>query len=202
MAKSDGSRGLRDEMNVGPDPRSAHRLVPLNELGKFRIADGEPDIRGWTAYTSTGREIGRVHELLVDTDAREVVMLDIDLRRDDRHTMVPIRASWVDQSTKRVVVDAAEVPTGDEIPSVGRGTVAPGEGTVNALDDRRLAIPLTESDASARRDYADEREVERRPIVDEEIARRRSVGDTDAAHPDDRDSLLGPRPDDAAGPRR
>src|SRR5690606_2449487 len=124
MAKPVASRGLRDEMNVGPDPRSARQLVPLRELGKFRIADGEPDVRGWTAFTSTGREIGRVHELLVDTDARQVVMLDIDLRRDDRHTLVPIRASWVDQATRRVVVDAAEVTTGDELPALDQSAAA------------------------------------------------------------------------------
>lgn len=135
MAKSADSRGLRDEMNVGPDPRSAHRLVPLGELGKFKVADGEPDIRGWAAYTSTGREIGRVSELLVDTDANEVVMLDIDLRRDDRHTLAPIRASWVDQATRRVVIDVAEVTTGDELPALRRGAVL-SDAEVDDFDDR------------------------------------------------------------------
>lgn len=135
MAKSGDSRGLRDEMNVGPDPRAARRLVPLGELGKFRVADGEPDIRGWAAYTSTGREIGRVDELLVDTDANEVVMLDIDLRRDDRHTLAPIRAAWVDQATKRVMIDVAEVSTGDELPALSRGA-AMSDADVDDFDDR------------------------------------------------------------------
>lgn len=135
MAKSADSRGLRDEMNVGPDPRSARHLVPLGELGKFVVADGEPDIRGWVAYTSTGREIGRVDELLVDTDTNEVVMLDIDLRRDDRHTLAPIRAAWVDQATKRVVVDVSEVTTGDEIPALRRGA-AMSDADMDDFDDR------------------------------------------------------------------
>lgn len=135
MAKSADSRGLRDEMNVGPDPRSARHLVPLGELGKFVVADGEPDIRGWVAYTSTGREIGRVDELLVDTDANEVVMLDIDLRRDNRHTLAPIRAAWVDHAAKRVVVDVAEVTTGDEIPALRRGA-AMSDADMDDFDDR------------------------------------------------------------------
>lgn len=135
MAKAGEPRGLRDEMNVGPDPRGAHHLVPLSELGKFKVADGEPDIRGWAAYTSTGREIGRVAELLVDPEANEVVMLDIDLRRDDRHTLAPIRAAWVDQATKRVVVDVAAVTTGDEIPALTR-RAALSDAEVNEFDER------------------------------------------------------------------
>lgn len=121
MAKQSTPRGLRDEASVGPDPRGARHLVPLKELGKFKVADGEPDIRGWAAYTSTGREIGRVDELLVDTDTNEVVMLDIDLRRDDRHTLAPLRAAWVDHAAHRVVVDVREVSAGDELPSLSRG---------------------------------------------------------------------------------
>ena len=117
MAHAPESRGLRDEMNVGPDPRAARHLLPLSELKHFKVADGEPDIRGWEVYTSAGRHIGDVDDLLVDTSTNEVVMVDVDLKRDDRHTLAPIRAAWVDQSTKRVVIDAKEVTTGDELPS-------------------------------------------------------------------------------------
>jgi hypothetical protein len=120
MAKQSTPRGLRDEASVGPDPRRARHLVPLKELGKFKVASGDPDIRGWAAYTSTGREIGRVNELLVDTDTNEVVMLDVDLRRDDRHTLVPLRAAWVDHAAQRVVVAVREVSAGDELPSLSR----------------------------------------------------------------------------------
>ncbi|HEU4630534.1 MAG TPA: PRC-barrel domain-containing protein [Gemmatimonadaceae bacterium] len=120
MAKQSTPRGLRDEASVGPDPRRTRHLVPLKELGKFKVADGDPDIRGWAAYTSTGREIGRVDELLVDTDTNEVVMLDIDLRREDRHTLAPLRAAWVDHAAHRVVVDVREVSAGDELPSLSR----------------------------------------------------------------------------------
>lgn len=124
MAKQSTPRGLRDEASVGPDPRGTRHLVPLKELGKFKVADGDPDIRGWAAFTSTGREIGRVDELLVDTDTSEVVMLDVDLRRDDRHALVPLRAAWVDHAARRVVVDVREVSAGDELPSLSRAGAA------------------------------------------------------------------------------
>ena len=127
MAMKSTPRGLRDEASVGPDPRRTRHLVPLKELGKFKVVDGDPDIRGWAAFTSTGREIGHVSELLVDTDSNEVVMLDVDLRRDDRHTLVPLRAAWVDHAAQRVVVDVRELPADDELPSLARGAAATDE---------------------------------------------------------------------------
>lgn len=108
MARQDHTRGLRDEANVGPDPRAARELRRLSEL-RFKVADGEPDIRGWSVYASSGRELGRVDDLLVDVEAGEVVMLDVDLRRDDRHAYAPIRAAWVDHGTRRVVLDVRSV---------------------------------------------------------------------------------------------
>ena len=85
----------------------------MKELDRFIVADGEPDIRGWTVFTSTGREIGTVEDLLVDVDAGEVVMLDVDLKRNDRHTLAPIRAAWIDRASKRVVLDATELSSAD-----------------------------------------------------------------------------------------
>ena len=108
MARDHASRGLRDEASVGPDPRQARDLKRLSDL-KYRVADGEPDIVGWTVFASTGREVGRVTDLLVDVESREVVMLDIDLRRGDQHTLAPVRAAWIDHAAKRVVLDAREL---------------------------------------------------------------------------------------------
>ncbi len=227
MAKPTPSRGLRDEMNVGPDPRDARQLTPLRDLGKFQIAEGEPDVRGWTVYTSTGREIGRVHELLVDTDARQVVMLDIDLRRDDRHTLVPIRASWVDQATKRVVVDAAELAADDapmEATSEVDVTGAPPSIAMrpDVLQDWQPATrpvtlespavaagdsgrPSVSGRANGDRPVVSERVVNSRPVVEEVVVRRRETGAADLPDPADiehsgEDSLLRGRPDDVGGP--
>ena len=113
MARENVSRGMRDEANVGPDPQRARDLRPMKDLDRFKVADGEPDIRGWAVWTSAGRELGVVEDLLVDVEAGEVVMLDVDLKRNDRHTLAPIRAAWVDRATKRVVLDAREVAGAD-----------------------------------------------------------------------------------------
>ncbi len=107
MARDPLTRGLRDEADVGPDPRAPRELRRLSEL-RYEVAAGEPDVRGWTVYASSGRELGTVSDLLVDTHAGEVVMLDVDLRRGERHTLAPLRAAWIDHATRRVVLDARE----------------------------------------------------------------------------------------------
>lgn len=135
MAHANEPRGMRDEANVGPDPRQARNLVPLHELKGFKVADGEPDIRGWSVFSSTGREVGRVDELLVDSDVGEVVMLDVDLRRDDRHTFAPIRAAWIDRTTKRVVIDSSALDADDLVPSLPRRAAAT-DAEVQQFDDR------------------------------------------------------------------
>src|SRR6185503_8518013 len=71
-------------------------------------------------YASTGREVGVVDDLLVDVEAREVVMLDVDLKRDDRHTLAPLRAAWIDRGTKRVVIDVRELAADDTLPALPR----------------------------------------------------------------------------------
>jgi len=79
----------------------------MRDLHHYKVVAGEPDIRGWSVFTATGRELGDIEDLLVDTDLGEVVMIDIDLKRDDRHTLAPIKAAWIDRETHRVVLNTS-----------------------------------------------------------------------------------------------
>jgi hypothetical protein len=148
MARAPLTRGLRDEADVGPDPHPARELRRLSEL-RYRVADGEPDVRGWTVYSSTGRELGTVSDLLVDTDAGEVVMLDVDLRRGDRHSLAPVRAAWIDHATRRVVLDAREAeralaagaePGGAAQGTAVQGGAAPGGAAPGAADHPGIPV--------------------------------------------------------------
>jgi len=120
MADRKTNRGMRDEAGVGPNPRDARRLIPMKELDDYKVVDGEPDIRGWSVFTATGRELGVIEDLLVDTDMGEVVMVDVDLRRDDRHTLAPIKAAWIDRPNRRVVLNTSMFDVDDDIPALGR----------------------------------------------------------------------------------
>ena len=114
------NRGMRDEAGVGPNPADARRLVRLKELDDYKVAEGEPDIRGWNVYTATGRELGDIEDLLVDTELGEVVMVDVDLKRDDRHTLAPIKAAWIDRDNRRVVLNTSMFDVDDAIPALSR----------------------------------------------------------------------------------
>ena len=96
-----------DQAGTGPDPRLSRHLMPLREAKRYRLAKGEPDIRGWSVYTSTGQEVGRVGDLLVDPSMGEVVMFDVNRGDTGDQTIAPLRAAWIDRETKRVIIDPA-----------------------------------------------------------------------------------------------
>jgi len=161
-------RSGRDAAGVGPYARERETLTPLSTLDSWKVSDGEPDIRGWEVRTVAGRQLGSVADLLVDADAGEVVLLDIDLPGTDRHTFVPIRVAQLDRARRVVLMDSADVPEAD----LARAENPRG-------DDRRTPEPG----------------VVRYPQVDREIvAERATLAD---AAPIDRDRIVGdPMPRD------
>lgn len=86
------------------------RIVPLGELHDFEVAEGYPDIRGWTVNASDGRAVGTVHELLVDADMMRTRYLDLRLASDiaatpgDRDVLVPIGAAQLDAKDSKVTL--------------------------------------------------------------------------------------------------
>lgn len=105
-------RDGRDAAGVGPYARERESLTPLSALD-WKVSEGEPDIRGWEVRTVAGRQLGSIADLLVDADAGEVVLLDVDLPGTDRHTYVPIRVAQIDRARRVVLMDSADLPDGD-----------------------------------------------------------------------------------------
>ena len=91
-------------------------IAPLDELNDYKVADGEPDVRGWDVVASDQRKIGKVHELLVDTGVMQVRYLDVDIDKDirggdrDRHILVPIGCARLDDDDNRVLVGGLKSP--------------------------------------------------------------------------------------------
>jgi sporulation protein YlmC with PRC-barrel domain len=137
MSKNERLR--RDIAGVGPEPRRAG-LHPLSGLKEFRIGKGEPDIRGWEVRTLNGREVGRVDDLLVDTDAGEVVMMDVEMRGSERHIELPIRSAQIDHHASHVLVDSGDVEL-----YAGRfaddGRLAPDRDERGLIDRDRHGLP-------------------------------------------------------------
>jgi len=151
----------------------------MKDLDNYKVADGEPDIRGWNVFTATGRELGDIEDLLVDTDMGEVVMIDIDLKRDDRHTLAPIKAAWIDRESHRVVLNTSMFDVDGEI----RESVP--SRPVDVTPDRARAEATRDVDEVRAADLQPERRrfVRYGPSHDkmivEEVVRRRVVDPAD-----------------------
>lgn len=88
------------------------RVVPLDKLDDFKIADGDPDVRGWEVRSSDNRKIGKIDDVLIDTTAMKVRYLDVDLDKDfrggdkDRHVLIPIGYAQLNEDDDRIMVDS------------------------------------------------------------------------------------------------
>ena len=87
-------------------------LRRLRELTDFEVADGNPDVRGWTVRGNDGQALGIVHELIVDAEALKVRYLDVELdgrfriNEHENHILLPIGAASLDEDDDNVFVPA------------------------------------------------------------------------------------------------
>jgi uncharacterized protein (TIGR02271 family) len=90
-------------------------LARLDELDDYKVADGEPDVRGWDVVASDGRKIGEVKHLIADTAQMRVRYLEVELDRDlraggasgdDRNALIPIGAVRLNDDKDDVIVDS------------------------------------------------------------------------------------------------
>lgn len=164
-----------DQAGTGPDPRLSRHLMPLREAKRYRLAKGEPDIRGWSVFTSSGQEVGRVGDLLVDPSIGEVVMFDVNRGNTGDQTMAPLRAAWIDRETKRVIIDASLLAPQSEPYATVRTPVPPPP-----------APPITSTDAEiARERQRDARDLahDERTVRSDEVVVDRQLADSDEPLP-------------------
>lgn len=89
------------------------RIIPLDELDAFEVAEGDPDVRGWQVYGGDGVRVGVVDELLVDTEAMKVRYLDVELAdgddgREERHVLIPIGFGRLHETDDIILVDGLD----------------------------------------------------------------------------------------------
>jgi photosynthetic reaction center H subunit len=103
-----GDRGRRRE----DDARSTPRVTALSTIKDYDVADGTPDPRGWTVIDAMRTDVGKVHDLIVDTVAMRTRYLDVELDKDatrlddDRHVLIPVGLARLDDDHDRVVLAA------------------------------------------------------------------------------------------------
>jgi hypothetical protein len=97
-----------------PDPtilgNDVPRLRTLSEMDDVRVADHDPDIRGWVVRDANGETIGKVHDLVFETDTRQVRYFDVAITGTassaDRHVLVPIGAARLNDDSNVVTIGA------------------------------------------------------------------------------------------------
>lgn len=172
-----------DQAGTGPDPRLSRHLMPLREAKRFRLAKGEADIRGWSVFTSSGQEVGRVGDLLVDPSMGEAVMFDVNRGDTGGQTIAPLRSAWIDRETKRVIIDASLLtPQSDAYAATARTPVPPSATPIVTTDEeiarerQRDARDLSRDERTVRSDevIVDRRLADDEPLPDDapQIERR------------------------------
>ena len=110
------------------------RVAPLDELDDYKVADGNPDVRGWEVLGSDGQRIGEVDELLVDTVARKVRYLDVKVSNqvlntgEDRHILIPIGYARLEHDDQ-IFVEALSASTIAMIPAYAKGSITRDDET-------------------------------------------------------------------------
>lgn len=166
----DEARLRGDHAGVGPDPEMAGRLHRLSESNHYRIAGGEPDIRGWEVRTLSGNHLGEVEDLLIDPARGEVVMLDVDLNDSRERVNLPIRSVQLDRDRKYVIADSGDI---SNVRSAVQHEHLHNEVDAHDTDARAQDIRYGQSRQVG--ENTEETVIERRPVIEEVVVRRRVV---------------------------
>jgi hypothetical protein len=142
------------------DSTSRGKLRHLDDLDGFRLADGTPDLRGWDVTADDGQKLGEVVGLIVDTAARQVRYLEIELdddvaskfaRANDtldprteplQHVLVPVGAARIDDDHHDICLGAGALEmAGLAYRSVDapRGVASDAERPLPFVDERSAA---------------------------------------------------------------
>lgn len=103
-------------------PAEGMHLRRLRDLTDFEVADGSPDVRGWSVRGADGQKFGEVSELIVEEEALKVRYLDIELdsrlraNKHERHILLPIGVAALDEEGDNVFVPALTLETVVEYP--------------------------------------------------------------------------------------
>ncbi len=126
-----------------------NRLQELDH-SKFEIIKDEPDIRGWDVRYKNGEKIGSVEELILDTKAKKVryMIVDLDeneLRLEHRKTVIPIGFAELDKKNDDVMIPNVSVDQLCSLPDYKRNSLTPDlERRVASVFGRKVQVePVT-----------------------------------------------------------
>lgn len=85
------------------------QMVALRNLPDWRVAEGDPDIRGWDTVDQSETKVGQIDDLIIDTRSGEAAFALVSyggsLGIGTKHTLIPIDDLQIDRDQSRVLVD-------------------------------------------------------------------------------------------------
>jgi hypothetical protein len=131
-------------------------------MQSFRMAEGEPDVRGWPVVAADGSTMGRVAELLVDPAASEIAAVLVALPQGDpagaTRAVLPMDRVRIDQRGGRLVADAG-----------GLSHYADTQTTGGAAGSAGASAPVQAQAQITREREANGDEVIRVPVIEERL---------------------------------
>jgi sporulation protein YlmC with PRC-barrel domain len=114
----------KDDSNRMP---TLKRLKEIED--EYEVADKHLDVRGWKVLGNRGESIGKINELIVDTEAMKVRYLDVDVDNsltndnENRHVLIPIGVATIDQKDDKVLIPNLDRSMVMKFPSYSGETV-------------------------------------------------------------------------------
>lgn len=104
-------------------------LYRLKELDDYKVANDDPDVRGWEIVDRDNRKFGTIDELIVDPAQERVRYLDVDpssddLERRDGHLLIPIGAARIDENDHKVIVSQIDREMLSSYPAVSGNEIS------------------------------------------------------------------------------
>jgi hypothetical protein len=158
-------------------------LKELHASG-YEMRDGEPDIRGWEVKNNLNKEIGKVAELLFDTESLRVryLILDLDgkpLNLVSRDVIIPIGLAALDKPGKTVLLPEVTVGHLASLPEYKKGNL-----TIATEREVRNVFAPAEGVDYDDPDYFDPKEFYNHKYFDEERIYQQQVPPVDNTYVD------------------
>ncbi len=158
-------------------------LKELHSSG-FEMRDGEPDIRGWKVKNDQNKVIGKVDELLFDTESLRVRYLILDLEGKplnlvSRDVIIPIGLAELDKADNIVLLPEVTVGHLATLPEYKKGHI-----TIATEREVRHVFAPSEGVDYEDPDYYDPHEFYNNKYFDDQRMYRSRVHNVDEANDD------------------
>jgi hypothetical protein len=87
------------------DDMETSELVRLSQL-KHEMEAGQPEMMGWPVADMTGKEVGKLDDMLVDVETGDIPFGAICY--GDKCTAIPLDLMYLDEPNKRLVLPATD----------------------------------------------------------------------------------------------